>query len=335
MTDIETPTAAMLEDLLLQNGWTLNGPLEIEILESKQHGPSWMHSLRMLNTGGADIPPRLRLKVTPPESRESRFYQHASAAMPIPRCLALRAGSPGLILMEDLGASHTDLSDWPSPLPQQAACTVLDALARFHASSWTTWDPQTCAAELPFFLTGVEAYAEFVGHLRRDSEIYTRGLGAQLGLARQRLLSSLLAFLPGLWEQSWKKRLERGAALPIIHGDLNPLNVFFPRQPEGRVVLVDWEAHRRGLPTSDLAMLFGPHLCPEMEEFLPYLRSYHASLQKAGVRDYSFDDLLEDYQLALVYEVFFPIKLYSQAGILDQRMMDNAVLALESFSDSL
>ena len=323
------PTAALIQELLRENGWNIENPIEFDCVEGKQHGTSWTHHLSMSCTGGAEIPANLLLKTHAGENREYQFYKHSlGQGYPIPRCFALRAGPPSLILMEDLSASHSEMSDWPKPLPQQATHWVLDAIARFHAASWDTFDH----AGLPDFLADQRAYQTFLGYLKRDLENYTTGLSASLEPERRSLFISVLDYLPRLWEEVWQKRLETKRALPLIHGDLNPGNILYPNQAGGRVVLVDWEAYRRGLPTSDLAMLFALHLCPEYDEVLPFLHAYHNCLYQAGVREYSFSSLLEDYQIALMFEMFYPIKLYSQAGILDQAMMDNAVTALESFS---
>ena len=279
--------------------------------------------------GGAKIPANLLLKTHAGENREYQFYRETIGKdTPIPRCFALRPGPPSLILMEDLSASHSEMSDWPQPLPQQATYTVLDAVARFHAASWETFEHN----DLPDFLIDRRAYETFLGDLKRDLENYTTGLGNSLQPERRNFFDSVLDYLPKLWEDVWQRRLEARRALPLIHGDLNPCNIFYPNQARGRVVLVDWEANRRGLPTSDLAMLFGLHLCPEYDEVLPFLHAYHDCLYQAGVRGYSFGSLLDDYQIALMFELFYPIKLYSQAGILDQTMMDNAVSALESLN---
>jgi aminoglycoside phosphotransferase (APT) family kinase protein len=330
MANVQIPTTTLIEDLLREQGRKVECPVEFDFLHAEERNRSWLYYLTLRCTGRAEIPAHLLLKTLPEESREVAFYQKVIPLdLPIPRCFATRRGTPSYILMEDLTSSHSDACDWPMSLPEQASQDVVEAIARLHAVLWD----QPEFGPLPAFLSSRKAHDELISFLRRDFEITMTGLGDTIPDKQKRLIASVLNYLPRLWEEFWQPRLASGKGLPVIHGDLNPCNILYPHQPGERVVLVDWEAYRRGLPTSDLAMLFGLHLCPQQDDVQPLLSHYHACLVKQGVRGYSIGDLLQDYQVALLYELFFPLKLYSQAGIQDQTMLENAVLAVESFSD--
>jgi aminoglycoside phosphotransferase (APT) family kinase protein len=339
MTSVDLPTAAFVQEMLSESGWAVNCTVAFEHIRIDQRGHDNLVFISLKCPVNPEIPLHLVLKTAPKASRESAFYTAVrSKALPIPRCFAAyspKDGNHSYILLEDLTQTHTNACDWPSPLPVQAAEDVIDALAKFHAAFWE--DPSLGGQPVPVpdFLSSQRAYETYLGFLRRDFEHYSSRLANLVPVAHLRLYTSVLTYLPHLWEEFWAPRLVEGRTLPIIHGDLNPCNVLYPHTYGDRVCLIDWEAHRRGLPTSDLAMLLGLHLCPDQEETLPLLRRYHTGLFQSGVRNYSFEDLLVDYQTALLYELFFPLKIYCQSGIQDQMMIDNAILALESFSDAV
>ena len=330
MIESAIPTTKQIADMLREDGWTITCPLEFESMRAEQHGRSWIYHFSIKCTGKDSIPDKLFLKTKQDRSRESLFYSQVKGLdIPVPHCFAIRH-TPCRILMEDYSETHNDACDWPTPPPQFAALELARAIAHLHLAFWHNPGP----ADLPDFLSSRDGYEKYIGYLRRDVEVFLTGMGGFITPEQTRFLQSVPSCLFSLWDSFWKPRLGSGKALPLIHGDLNPCNILYPRQPDGRVVVIDWEAYRRGLPATDLAMLFGLHLCPSFEDAFPYLREYHATLADVGGSSYSFNDLLEDYHAALMFELFFPIKLYSHQGIQDQTMLDNAFTALESFDAS-
>jgi hypothetical protein len=337
MTAVNLPSTALIEDLLRESGSEVKCPLEFEHLRVEPRGEDrCLYHITLRCSGIANMPPTLLLKTDLASPREAHFYQMLGTSdLPVPHCYAVRLGSPNLILTTDLSSTHTDLSDWPNPLPLQATRDVLEALAEFHAHYWDLPCDSPLAACLPIFLHDRAAYDNFINHLRHDFEIYAHSMGSLVEPAHLRLYHSVLTFLPTCWDEIWVPRIESGRKLPLIHGDLGPANILYPHGGAGKVVFTNWETHRRGLPTSDLAMLLGCQLSPLYEDALPLLKVYHAALLRHGVKAYSFNDLLDDYQIALLFELFYPLQLFVRQGFLNQTMIDNAVLALESFSDSL
>jgi thiamine kinase-like enzyme len=307
----------------------------IEVLSSERHHQHELSHLSASWPAGCSYPTRLLRKTCQKLTREISFYQAVHQTnLPVPRCLfceyCAESGTSQLIL-EDLTTSHTDISDWPEALPQQAGFEVVEALAEIHAAFWYEPGPNESKDDGMCFLKDRNSYLAHLAYLKRDSEMFFKAHSDRAGQAHKDLYGEVLSILPGLWDSFWEGRISQGG-LPLIHGDLNPRNILYPRHAPERVVLIDWEAQRRGLPTTDLAMLMGLHLCPDFDEVRPFLERYHQRLIQGGVKNYDFDDFLSDYEIALLFEMFFPLKLFAEAGIFDELMLEKAVHAVNSTS---
>ncbi len=122
-----------------------------------------------------------------------------------------------------------------------------------------------------------------------------------------------------------------GEHLSLVHGDLHPGNIFYPFNENESVCFIDWEAYRLDLPATDLVMLLALHLAPHSDQALPLLHEYHQELARHGIANYSFDNLLNDYRSAILYGMFYPMKLFTLSHIVDETMIDNGLTACESF----
>lgn len=87
----------------------------------------------------------------------------------------------------------------------------------------------------------------------------------------------------------------------ILHGDARVGNMMFPsKDGSGRFVLIDWQAVRKGKGVYDLAYFLLLSLSTEKRKALENkaIAKYYDFLISKGVRDYSREDLQEDYQHA-------------------------------------
>lgn len=90
----------------------------------------------------------------------------------------------------------------------------------------------------------------------------------------------------------------------IVHGDLNPGNILFPKSGEGKVYFLDRQPFVWSLTTwlaaSDLSYMMVPYW--EVEERhqleIPILREYHGQLVANGIENYRWEQLLDDYKLS-------------------------------------
>lgn len=126
-----------------------------------------------------------------------------------------------------------------------------------------------------------------------------------------------------------RTRFHTGKHITIIHGDLHPGQTFLSNYGKKTVKIVDYQAYRMGLCTEDLAMLLALHIAPERDKAQPLLDYYYRCLCGV-VHDYPYEMFINDYKLAIMENMFFPIRLINR-GIFDFSMRDRAIKAFETF----
>jgi hypothetical protein len=230
-------------------------------------------------------------------TRDYRGY----AAAPLVRCFhAAYQAAPRAyhLLLADVRATHGNGFEVAPTL--ELACASADAIARLHARYWG-------AAGLAELGLGLATPAELDAYFSRVApglEPLLEDLGEVLPPARRELLRRICGEHPRLLEE--RLGYEHGFAL--VHGDLNPGNVLWPRQGAGPVYLIDrqpfdWSL-QRWLGVSDVARLMIIPWAPELrrEWQLSVLRRYQEALGRAGV-ELPWPLLLDDYRLAALESV--------------------------------
>ena len=87
----------------------------------------------------------------------------------------------------------------------------------------------------------------------------------------------------------------------VLHGDSRIGNMMFPSAPgRGRYVLIDWQATRRGTAAFDLAYFLILSLISHHRQAVEKasVDDYYRLLISKGVKDYTREDLEEDYRHA-------------------------------------
>jgi hypothetical protein len=123
----------------------------------------------------------------------------------------------------------------------------------------------------------------------------------------------LLDRLPLFWEKYLAPRFRESKNLTLIHGDAYFANFLCPRVPgSGPTYLLDWQSPGFDLAGYDLVNLLATFWTPEQrheqqrEEKL--VRLYHRVLQERGVTNFTWDELLTDYRLGLIFWVLLPVQ---------------------------
>ncbi len=235
-------------------------------------------------------------------NKEVRFYRELAGRvqLPTPSCYVAEydpASGSFILIFEDLAPAVVGDQVAGATLPQAEA--VVDALARFHASSWNSkellesgWLPPPAA--LATRLIGV--LDEGMPAMRERWQGRYPDLIALVERARK--------ILPGLLHLSMSAPPPKPYTL--VHGDVRLDNIFFPSEKGGRFAVIDWQGAVLGQPASELAYWLVTNLPPDLrrqhEDAL--VRRYHARLREHGIRHYSLRSLRTGYRNGTVLLVF-------------------------------
>ncbi len=107
-------------------------------------------------------------------------------------------------------------------------------------------------------------------------------------------------------------RVTRLRHITLTNGDCYLTQFLCPKDPaSGSAYIIDFQAVSANFGAYDLAYLFPTFWTSvqrrEQRREERLLRRYHQTLQAYGVNDYSWDDLLTDYQLMVTFMLFDPI----------------------------
>lgn len=264
------------------------------------------------------LPHRLLLKWTIEQSPapergepELAFYRELAPALPSPpivRCLATAPpDSPHQwLILEDLRASHTN-PPWPERPSNRAVQDAVTVLARLHAR-W--WEAPTLGWSIGKLHTDASLLAMIDG-IRVHLPGFIADLANELPSADRSLLQTVFSSSLRPW-----LRLVEPRALTVIHGDAHTWNFLFPRSEDGPPYLIDWQLWHPDVGARDLAFMIALHWDPAVRQELelPLLRLYYQELVRAGLDDYTFDDLWLDYRRCAVRNLTFPIILWSRGS---------------------
>lgn len=248
---------------------------------------------------------------TPETGHEVVFYRQiaprtpAAALVPCYGAVYDPAAHKLHIVLEDMTKTH--FSEPPSQLPIELpyAEMVVDTLAEIHAAWWH---------EPPFEVAGQPApnaaeLAERIARVRAQVGEFLDFIGGRLSATRQRTYRTVTAALPKLYTRLLDER-----GFTVVHDDVHVGNVLYPRTPEfGTIRLVDWQTWHVDLAVKDLAHMMAVLWFPDTRSRLerPLLRRYHAQLVAAGISDYDWDRLWQDYRLCVLRKLFLPPHLWA------------------------
>ena len=337
---ISTITPTYLTDVLRKA--QILGACEVCRVVQERLGGS-PHSYLHLSYSAAvpcEAPQRLFMKVGRQgqgyNSREAVFYRkmaHLISPLVTAKCYTIFEQQDGsiAIFLQDVSETHVSGMNLDFPPPDPQCLTALNTLARFHAFWWE--EPSTCENHLARYLTSEETYLRFVERdLAYGWQRFVDRFSDCVTEERRLACDAALRELPALWHTYFIDRLEKRCGLTLNHGDLHPGNLLFPKDPNrGNVLFADMEAYRVDLPTADLSMLIALHWSQDPGVALHLLRHYHEALCSYGVDDYSWEMLLQDYRVSMLFACFFPHYLLS-IGIEDVAMFDAGVDALMAWS---
>lgn len=361
ITSIEQVTPAWLTATLEQAGVLSRGTvIAVEYEATAAFNSAITHlRLRYSPDAPAQAPQRLLIKrsidaqwAKNAGAMETAFYRLASSKvadlpMLVP-CYDLAydetSGNSHLLLL-DISETHVvpitrEQLIAGGGVPAEAQLnSIIEAIARFHACWW----------EHPLLGKPVEQGVTDVSWWYRDREHFDRHVERRRGeWARfiadegewfpanlRAIYEHMLANLPLLWERVIGPRVTTLHNLTLCHGDCYFAQFLSPRHPgeTAQTYLVDFQDIGTDFCALDLVHLFGIFWTraqrQENDREERMLHQYLATLQKYGVNNYAWDDLLTDYRVALIIIALYAVWDQTSGASRDywwpkiQRVMDN------------
>ena len=199
------------------------------------------------------------------------------------RVLFIGARSPRkyLLMIEDIPDARAPSQAVGGSMDDARA--GLDILAKFHAHNWM----DRTKIENPIIWSVGRSPKLVQASYRRNREAFVARFGEAIGpevIAKMdEIQANFSDYNASLDKSPWT----------LIHGDYRLDNLLF--RPEGKTVLLDWQALAWGRAGWEVTYFITTALEPhhkEEEEMM--LRRYHKVLVESGVADYDYGDLLKD-----------------------------------------
>jgi hypothetical protein len=198
--------------------------------------------------------------------------------------------------LEDLSATHANAFELEPTL--ERACATADALARLHAPYW--------GGER---LARVTARAAGSAEIDRYFAHVAQGLAPLLEILAGTLSPDGRACLTRIFDEQPRAmavRAERDLGFTLVHGDMNPGNILWPKSGAAPVYLIDRQPFDWSLTAwlgaSDLArMMVVPWSTEQRRAWqFPVLRQYQQSLARLGI-ELAWEQLTWDYRFSVMH----------------------------------
>ena len=265
--------------------------------------------------------------------REARFFNEIKrtiTAMPTPEAFYAdidEATGNGVILLEDLDGKLR-VGDQLAGASLKEAEQLMTQIADLHATWWGRADEDTISW-VPAFDGPV--WAMTAQTLPSLWPTYQQDSGHLLLPGMADIIERTWEGLPWLGQQ-----LSRGP-MTLVHGDYRMDNMFFPKQEGDPITIIDWQLMSRGRGPYDVAYFMSQSIDVELrrEHERALVRRYHDGLVAGGVADYSFDDCFEDYRLASLWCVMYPVAMGGGMAHNERALQIAAEVSKRSFNTIL
>jgi uncharacterized protein DUF1679 len=221
---------------------------------------------------------------------------------PIPICYdaqhSANEGGAYHILMEDLSETHQ--KDRVPSL--ETGIAVARAVAKLHAAGWGERGIRALGGLLPDHAK----LNQYLGHVGQGFAPLAEAVGADIDRSSKTAMIDIFQNHPA-------KMLERAnnpIGMAVVHGDLNPGNILFPKIGEGKIYLIDRQPFKWSLTVwlavSDLSYMMVQYWdTKSRREFeMPILAEYYRQLIHLGIVEYSWEQLIDDYKLTVPQGVY-------------------------------
>ena len=167
------------------------------------------------------------------------------------------------------------------------ALISLATLARFHAHHWMN-EESIAVSDRIWALNRLPKVSQ--ASYARIREEFLGRFGELVGDEKMRVIDDtqdrLEDLLAPLAQDPWT----------LLHGDYRLDNIMF--RPNGEIVVIDYQLLSKGRPGWDVAYFITTALSADYKsEEETMLKHYHETLLRAGITNYSFEELVDDVEL--------------------------------------
>lgn len=339
MPYIPTPgpiTPAWLTEVLHASGALMRGEVRAVASQPTSAFNSYTSHLRLRYSDDAapTLPANMILKRNIPEAwgveagaQEVAFYQLV-ATLPISPpgivpCYAAAYDSTSgnsYLLLHDLSATHSH----PVTREQQISIThavpqalaiecVIDTLAQHHGYWWNHALLAGATFEIGYWSRNAERFALYLKRRLVSWDSLVANEAAWFPDDLRELYERVFERLEQHWQRYLEPHFQARTNLTLVHGDAYFANFLCPNDPSaGTTYLLDWQEPTADIGGYDLVNLCATFWTSEQRQAAQreqqILRRYHAGLQACGVRDYTWPDLLTDYQSGLIFWLLMPVQ---------------------------
>jgi hypothetical protein len=276
----------------------------------------------------ADSPTRLLLKLNGNEDGENeiglyKIAQSNKDRLPmLPPCYAAEydpTSGNSILLLGDVSQTHaaplsrTQLIEEGMVPTDLQLDQMIDALAGLHAWGWQhpSFGKTGNVSQVRWYRDKINFEAH-ITRRRRDFDQFLGIASDKVPTSWLDLYRQILDGLPGLWSKYFEPRVLTFKNLTYTEGDAYVTQYLTPKTSgNGAAYLVDYQDAFANFGAFDLVHLLATFWTPaqrhqqQREERL--LRRYLEILQKSGVKEYTWVDLISDYRLMLIIIVLVPV----------------------------
>lgn len=237
-------------------------------------------------------------------SREIRFYTEVAPALPmrVPRYYYGNVSERGgVLVLEDL--THLHQHDQIIGLPNDRVLQAVQEIAKLHARFWGREEEPAVSWMLR---DDDRLWFNVEKNWPLFKEVYSLRLGPEAIALAEWLAHNI----------DTMKSIMAERTHTLCHGDFRADNLLYgePGSDE-QTVVIDWQLSTLAMGALDIARLVGGSE-PEMERRNHHLEAvgcWHDALLDHGVRNYAYEQALQDFRLAAIANLAVPIRLVSAA----------------------
>jgi hypothetical protein len=338
-TDVPAPgevTPGWLTAVLRQSGLLPEG----EVVEVKRETTGAFNShtnrlvLRYSPGISPEVPTRFVLKQNTSEAwshgagqLEVKFYRLVAALPDHPPVIIPCYGAAydeqtgnSYVLLRDLTETHRppitrdqQINFVEGVPPVEYMEAVVTTLAELQAYWWDHPLIKTAPFDVGYWSRDAERFGLYLKRRQKSWQGLMANEASWFPAELRDFYEKLFDRLPLFWEKFIAPRFRESKNLTLMHGDAYFCNFLCPRIPgSGPTYLLDWQSPGFDLAGYDLVNMLAAFWTPEQrheqqrEEKL--LRLYHKVLQERGVTNFTWDELLTDYRLGLIFWVLMPVQ---------------------------